>query len=102
MWRTVEEEGKDNGPTWNTINRQAAYKQQWSPLYKANASHWTGKTTVNRSEKSCLYLDIFRCVKINVFHLFFAFSFRLEMHVRCNNQYKTGADGGNSAWVSAF
>ena len=32
-------------------------------------------------------------MKINVFRSFFAF--RLEMHVRCNNQYKTGADGGN-------
>ena len=31
-------------------------------------------------------------MKINVFHSFFAF--RLEMHVRCDNQYKTGADGG--------
>ena len=39
---------------------------------------------------------------------FFArfFGFRLEMHVRCDNQYKTGADRGNwdsrgclSAWV---
>ena len=32
-------------------------------------------------------------MKIKVFRSFFAF--RLEMHVRCNNQYKTGADGGN-------
>ena len=40
-----------------------------------------------------MYLDIFRCVKIDVFRSFFAF--RLEMHVRCDNQYKTGADGGN-------
>ena len=23
------------------------------------------------------------------------FAFRLEMHVRCDNQYKTEADGGN-------
>ena len=23
------------------------------------------------------------------------FAFRLEMHVRCDNQYKTGEDGGN-------
>ena len=29
-------------------------------------------------------------MKINVFRSFFAF--RLEMHVRCDNQYKTGAD----------
>ena len=42
---------------------------------------------------SCLYLDVFSCVKINVFRSFFAF--RLEMHVRCNNQYQTGADRGN-------
>ena len=39
-----------------------------------------------------MYLDIFSCVKINVFRSFFAF--RLVMHVRCDNQYKTGADGG--------
>ena len=44
--------------------------------------------------KTCfLYLDILSCVKIDVFRSFFAF--RLEMHVGCNNQYKTGADGGN-------
>ena len=32
-------------------------------------------------------------MKINVFRLFFAF--RLEMRVRSDNQYKTGADGGS-------
>ena len=32
-------------------------------------------------------------MKINVFRSFFAF--RLEMHVRCDNQYKIGADRGN-------
>ena len=31
-------------------------------------------------------------MKINVFRPFVAF--RLEVHVRCDNQYKTGADGG--------
>ena len=31
-------------------------------------------------------------MKSNVFRSFFAF--RLEMHFRCDNQYKTGADGG--------
>ena len=41
-----------------------------------------------------LYLDIFSCVKVNVFRSFFAF--RLEMHVRCDNQYKTEADRGNT------
>ena len=30
---------------------------------------------------------------MNVFRSFFAF--RLEMHVRCDNQYKTGADRKN-------
>ena len=44
--------------------------------------------------KKCrLYLDIFSCVKIKIFLSFFAF--RLEMHIRCDNQYKTGADRGN-------
>ena len=43
------------------------------------------------AKKCCLYLDIFSCVKINVFRSFFAF--RLEVHIRCFNQYKTGADG---------
>ena len=38
-------------------------------------------------------MDIFSCVKMNVFRSFFAF--RLEMPVRCDNQYKTGADRGN-------
>ena len=32
-------------------------------------------------------------MKINVFRSFFAF--RLEKHVRCDNQYKTGADREN-------
>ena len=50
------------------------------------------------AKKRGLYLDIFGCVKMNVFRSFFAF--RLEMHVRwvhvrCDNQYKTGTDGGN-------
>ena len=45
------------------------------------------------AEKCGLYLDIFSCVEMNVFRSFFAF--RLEMHVRCDNQYKTGADREN-------
>ena len=32
-------------------------------------------------------------MKITVFRSFFVF--RLEMHVRCDNQYKTGADKEN-------
>ena len=40
-----------------------------------------------------MYLDIFSCVKINVFRSFFAL--RLEMHTRFDNQYKTGADRGH-------
>ena len=45
-------------------------------------------------KKGWLYLNIVSCVKINVFRSFFAL--RLEMHVRCDNQYKTGADRGNT------
>ena len=33
-------------------------------------------------------------MKINVFGSFF-FAFRLEMHVRCDKQYESGADRGN-------
>ena len=40
-----------------------------------------------------LYLDIFSCVKMNVSRSFFAF--RLKMHVRYDNLYKTGADRQN-------
>ena len=50
-------------------------------------------TRLKIAKKCWLYLDIFSCVKINVFGSFFAF--RLEMHVRCDNQYKTEADRGN-------
>ena len=45
------------------------------------------------AKKRGLYLDIFSCVKMNVFRSFFAF--RPKMHVRCDNQYKTGADREN-------
>ena len=45
------------------------------------------------AKKCWLFLDNFSCVKINVFRSFFAF--RLEMHVKCDNQYKTGADREN-------
>ena len=45
------------------------------------------------AKKCGVYLDIFSCVKMNIFRSFFAF--RLEMHVRCDNQYKTGADREN-------
>ena len=45
------------------------------------------------SEKVLLVIwTFFSFVKINVFHQFFAF--RPKMHVRHNNQYKTGADRG--------
>ena len=44
--------------------------------------------------KKCgLYLDIFSCVKMNVFRSYF--TFRLEKPVRCDNQYKLGADREN-------
>ena len=45
------------------------------------------------AKKCGVYLDIFSCVKMNIFRSFFAF--RLEMHVRCDNQYTTGADREN-------
>ena len=38
-------------------------------------------------------MDSFSGVKMNVFRSFF--DFRLEMHVRCDNQYKTGAEREN-------
>ena len=41
-----------------------------------------------------MYVDTLKCVKIDVFRSFFAFM--LEMHARCDNQYKTGADRGNT------
>ena len=40
-----------------------------------------------------MYLAIFSCVTMNVFRS--SFAFRLEMHVRCDNQYKSGADREN-------
>ena len=40
-----------------------------------------------------MYLDNFSCMKMNVFRSLFAF--RLAMYVRCDNQYKTGADREN-------
>ena len=40
-----------------------------------------------------MYLDIFSCVKMNVFRRFF--TFRLEMQVRCDNLFKTGAGREN-------
>ena len=46
-----------------------------------------------------MYLDIFSCVEMNIFRSFFAF--RLEMHVRCDNQDKTGADRQNILRASA-
>ena len=52
------------------------------PVYK----NWS-----TNSEK--LLAGHFSCVKINVFRSFFAF--RLEMHVSCDYQYKTGADRGH-------
>ena len=51
------------------------------------------KSSKNSEKGVGLYPDIFSCVTINVFRSFFAF--RLEMHVRCGSQYKTGADGEN-------
>ena len=86
---------------WDTMGLAQIRLQKigWRSVYK-NSSEM--------AKKCWLYLDIFSCVKINVFRSFFAF--RLEMHVKCNNQYKTGAEREIfwdswcclSAWVSAF
>ena len=51
------------------------------------------RTGLKIAKKCRLYLDISSCVKMNVFRSFFVF--RLEMHVRCDNLYKTGADRGS-------
>ena len=47
------------------------------------------KNRLKIAKKCGLYLDILSCVKMNIFRSFFAFM--LEMHVRCDNQYKSGA-----------
>ena len=58
------------------------------------------------AKKCCLYLDIFSCVKINILCSFCAF--RLEMPVRYDNRYKTGAGGENyfgtvdAVWVHGY
>ena len=75
----------------------------------------TGQTVVNSTraqvikirllteKRCCFFLHIFSSVKINVFHAFFGF--RLKMHVRCDNQQKTGAEVGtifltaDAVWV---
>ena len=64
----------------------------WSDYSKWVGGHFI-RIRLKIAKKCCLYLDIFSCVKINVFRSFFAF--RLEMHVRCDNQNKTEADRGN-------
>ena len=46
------------------------------------------------SEKMLLVSGYFQLCENQRFSLLF-FAFRLEMHVRCDNQYKTGADRGN-------
>ena len=45
------------------------------------------------AKKCCLYLDSLSYVKSDLFRPFFAF--RLKIHVRCDNRYKTGADREN-------
>ena len=51
------------------------------------------KNWSENSKKVLVVSEYFSCVEINIFRSFFAF--RLKMHVRCDNQYKTGTDGGN-------
>ena len=61
----------------------------WSDYSKQVGGKFT-RTGLKIAKKCWLYLDIF---SFNVFRSFFAF--RLEMHARCDNQYKTEADRGN-------
>ena len=51
------------------------------------------RTGLNIEKKCWLYVNNFSCVKIYVFRSFFAF--RPKTHVRCDNQYKPGAERGN-------
>ena len=51
------------------------------------------KNSSKNSQKVLVVSEYFSCVEINIFRSFFAF--RLEMHVRCDNQYKIDADRGN-------
>ena len=72
----------------------------WIPssgLMITQSNAWPCLCMSKNSEKvllvSGLFFFFFAVWKINVFHLFF--TFMLNLHVRCDNQYKTGADGGN-------
>ena len=65
----------------------------WADYSKSVGGHCI-RIRLKTAKKCCLYLDIFSCVKINVYRSF-SLTFRLEMRVRCDNQYKTGADRGN-------
>ena len=63
------------------------------------------KICLKIAKKCWLYLHIFSCVLINTFHSFL--TFRLKMHVRCDNQYKTWADGkyfetAEAVWVHGY
>ena len=64
----------------------------WSDYSKQVGGHFI-RIGLKIAKKCRLCLDIFSCVKMNVFRSFFAFM--LEMHVRCDNQYKSGADTEN-------
>ena len=89
-------QGKDfrtaEGAWVSYVLSPAHESEMWSDYSKQVGGHAI-RIGLKIAKKCGLYLDIFSCLKINVFRSFFAFS--LEMHVRCDNQYKTGADGGN-------
>ena len=63
------------------------------PDYSKQVGDQFTRIRLKIANKCWLYLDTFSCVKINVFRSFYAL--RLKMHVRCVNEYKTGADRGN-------
>ena len=64
----------------------------WSDYSKEVGGQFT-RICLKIAKKCGLCLDIFSCVKMKIFCSFFVFM--LEMHDRCDNQYKTGANREN-------
>ena len=72
-----------NWPCWANV---AAY-QDWSD--DSNSQRSCFKNSSENSEKMLLVFEHFWLCEKSTF-----FALRLKMRVRCDNQYKTGADGG--------
>ena len=77
----------------NSTTRRLACRHDVMPDYSKQVGGQFIRIRLKIANKCWLYLDTFSCVKINVFRSFSAL--RLKMHVRCVNEYKTGADRGN-------